>query len=136
MKQLVLRNTLYERIYRSLGIVFLVMIIVILLTGDKDKWWFWLLTVSFLLMGLLFISLNFGTLINRITAENGKLIIRWSDKLARVTVRIDDIEEILADTYAVRIILKSGRKVRLPTRMLEFEEKRAVRKFLKETTSF
>ena len=136
MKQLVLRNTLYERIYRSLGIVFLVMIIVILLTGDKDKWWFWLLTVSFLLMGLLFISLNFGTLINRITAENGKLIIRWSDKLARVTVRIDDIEEILADTYAVQIILKSGRKVRLPTRMLEFEEKRAVRKFLKETTSF
>lgn len=136
MKQLVLRNTLYERIYRSLGIVCLVMVIVIILTGDINEWSFWLQIVVLLLLALAFISLNFGTLVNRLTAEKGQLTIRWYTKPFRISIRVHEIDEILADENSVRIILKSGRIIRLPTGMLEFDEKRAVRKFLKETTGF
>lgn len=136
MKQLVLRNSLYEKIYRSLGVVCTVMVIVIILTGDSDAWSFWIQILALLLLGLAFLSLNFGTLTNRLTAEKGELTIRWYTRPVRTTIQIHEIDEILADENSVRIILKSGRTVRLPTGMLEFDEKRAVRKFLKETTGF
>ncbi len=136
MKQLVLRNSLYERIYRSLGLVCMVMVIVIIMTGDKDAWSFWIQIIAMLLVGLAFLSLNFGSLINRLTVEKGMLTIRWYTRPGQTAIKIHEIEEILADENSVRIILKSGRTVRLPTGMLEFDEKRAVRKFLKETTGF
>ncbi|MCU0458370.1 MAG: hypothetical protein MUE37_04670 [Bacteroidales bacterium] len=136
MKQLVLRNTLYEKIYRSLGVVCLVMVIVLIITGDRNEWAFWIQVIALLLLGLAFLSLNFGTLVNRLTAEKGRLTIRWYTKPGQITVEIHEIDDILADENSVRIILKSGRIIRLPTAMLEFEEKRAVRKFLKETTGF
>ena len=136
MKQLVLRNSLYEKIYRSLGVVCMVMVIVIIMTGDKDAWSFWIQIIAMLLVGLAFLSLNFGSLINRLTVEKGMLTIRWYTRPGQTAIKIHEIEEILADENSVRIILKSGRTVRLPTGMLEFDEKRAVRKFLKETTGF
>jgi len=136
MKQLVLRNTLYERIYRSLGVVCMVMVIVIIITGDKNEWSFWIQILAMILLGLAFLSLNFGTLVNRLTAEKGELTIRWYTKPGQTKIQIQNIDEIHADENSVRIILKSGRTVRLPTGMLEFDEKRAVRKFLKETTGF
>ncbi len=136
MKQLVLRNTLYERIYRSLGVVCMVMVIVIIITGDKNDWSFWIQILAMILLGLAFLSLNFGTLVNRLTAEKGELTIRWYTKPGQTKIQIQNIDEIHADENSVRIILKSGRTVRLPTGMLEFDEKRAVRKFLKETTGF
>ncbi|HQB37228.1 MAG: hypothetical protein IPI37_03920 [Bacteroidales bacterium] len=136
MKQLILRNSLYERIYRSLGIVCLVMVIVIIITGDKNEWSFWIQIVAMLLLGLAFLSLNFGTLVNRLTVEKGVLTIRWYTKPMRIILPIHEIDEILADENFVRIVMKNGRIIRLPTGMLEFEEKRAVRKFLKETTGF
>jgi hypothetical protein len=112
------------------------MVIVIALTGDTNEWSFWLQTIVLLLLALVFISLNFGTLVNRLTAEKGQLTIRWYTKPFRITIQIHEIDEILADENFVRIILKTGRTFRLPTGMLEFDEKRAVRKFLKETTGF
>ena len=136
MKQLVLRNSLYERIYRSLGVVCMVMVIVIIITGDKNEWAFWIQIIAMILLGLAFLSLNFGTLVNRLTAEKGELTIRWYTKPGQTKIQIHDIDEIHADENFVRITLKSGRTVRLPTGMLEFDEKRAVRKFLKETTGF
>ena len=136
MKQLILRNSLYERIYRSLGIVCLVMVIVIIITGDKNEWSFWIQIVAMLLLGLAFLSLNFGTLVNRLTVEKGVLTIRWYTKPMRIILPIHEIDEILADENFVRIVMKNGRIIRLPTGMLEFEEKRAVRKFLEETTGF
>ena len=136
MKQLVLRNSLYERIYRSLGIVCLIMVIIIIITGDKNEWSFWIQIVAMLLLGLAFLSLNFGTLVNRLTVEKGVLTIRWYTNPMRITLPIHEIDEILADENFVRIVMKNGRIIRLPTGMLEFEEKRAVRKFLKETTGF
>ena len=81
-------------------------------------------------------SLNFGTLVNRLSADKGVLTIRWYSKTVRSFVRIDEIESIHADENYIRIMLKSGKTVRLSTRMLEFDEKRAVRKFLKEVTGF
>jgi hypothetical protein len=114
----------------------MVMVIVIIMTGDKDAWSFWIQILALLLLGLAFLSLNFGTLINRLTVEKGILTIRWYTRPGQTALKIHEIEEILADENSVRIILKSGRTVRLPTGMLEFDEKRAVRKFLKETTGF
>jgi hypothetical protein len=136
MKQLVLRNKTYEMIYRSLGLILLVLLVIFIATADSKTWTFWLNTILILLMASLFLSLNFGTLVNRLTADKGKLTIRWYSKTVRTYVSIDDIEDIRADENYIRIMLKSGRIVRLPTRMLEFDEKRAVRKFLKEVTGF
>jgi len=136
MKQLVIRNSLYEKIYRSLGVVCMVMVIVIIITGDRNEWSFWVQIIAMLLLGLAFLSLNFGTLTNRLTFERGELIIRWYTRPGRTTIQIHEIDEIHAEENSVRIILKSGRTIRLPTGMLEFDEKRAVRKFLKETTGF
>ena len=134
MKQLVLRNTTYEKIYRALGIIMLVMLIIVVITGDSSTWVFWIQVLSMLVLAGTFISLNFGTLVNRLTVEGGKLSVRWYNRLARVTVSIEDIQEIRADENYVRIVLKTGRIIRLPTGMLEFDEKRAIRKFLKEAT--
>jgi len=134
MKQLVLRNTTYEKIYRALGIVMLVMVIIVIITGDSSTWVFWVQVLAMLLLAGAFISLNFGTLVNRLTADSGKLTVRWYSRPAKLTVSIEDIEEIHAEESFVRIVLKSGRIIRLPTGMLEFDEKRAVRKFLKEAT--
>lgn len=134
MKQLVLRNTTYEKIYRALGIVMLVMLIIVVITGDSSTRVFWIQVLSMLVLAGTFISLNFGTLVNRLTVEGGKLSVRWYNRLSRVTVNIEDIQEIRADENYVRIVLKTGRIIRLPTGMLEFDEKRAIRKFLKEAT--
>jgi hypothetical protein len=123
-------------IYRSLGLILLVLLVIFIATADSKTWTFWLNTILILLMASLFLSLNFGTLVNRLTADKGKLTIRWYSKTVRTYVSIDDIEDIRADENYIRIMLKSGRIVRLPTRMLEFDEKRAVRKFLKEVTGF
>ncbi len=134
MKQLVLRNTTYEKIYRALGIIMLVMVIIVVITGDSSTWVFWIQVLSMLVLSGTFISLNFGTLVNRLTVEGGKLSVRWYNRFSRVTVNIEDIQEIRADENYVRIVLKTGRTIRLPTGMLEFDEKRAIRKFLKEAT--
>ena len=134
MKQLVLRNTTNEKIYRALGIVLLVMVIIVIITGDSSTWVFWVQVLVMLLLAGAFISLNFGTLVNRLTADSGKLTVRWYNRPGKVTVNIEDITEIHSDESFVRITLKSGRIIRLPTGMLEFNEKRAVRKFLKEAT--
>ena len=136
MKQLVLRNTTYEMVYRAIGIICLVMVIVIIITGNRSGWDFWLQILILLLLAIFFISLNFGTLVNRITADKGVLIIRWYSKPGRVKVRIDEIEGILADENNIRIKMKSGRTVRMPTHMLDFDEKHATRKFLKEATGY
>jgi len=134
MKQLVLRNTTYEKIYRALGVVMLVMLIIVVITGDSSTWVFWVQVLAMLLLAGAFISLNFGTLVNRLTVDTGRLTIRWYNRPAKLTVSIEDIEEIRADESFVRIVLKTGRIIRLPTGMLDFDEKRAIRKFLKEAT--
>jgi hypothetical protein len=134
MRQLILRNTTYEKIYRAIGVVTLLMTIVVIITGDTSEWNFWLQVIVLLLLGISLISLNFGTLVNRLTAESGKLTVRWYSRPVRVTINIENIREINADEYFVRIVMKTGRIIRLPTGMLEFDEKRAVRKFLKEAT--
>lgn len=136
MKQLVLRNKTYETIYRALGLLWLVLLIIFIATADSGTWNFWLNVVLLLVLAAGFLSLNFGTLVNRLTADKGVLTVRWYTKTARAIISIDEIEEIHTDDNYIRIMLKSGKTVRLPTRMLEFDEKRAVRKFLKEVTGF
>ncbi len=92
MKQLVLRNTSYEKIYRALGIVMLVMLIIVIITGDSSTWVFWVQVMAMFLLAGAFISLNFGTLVNRLTADSGKLTVRWYNRPGKVTVNIEDID--------------------------------------------
>jgi len=136
MKQLVLRNKTYETIYRALGLLWLVMLIIFIATADSRTWNFWLNVILLLVLAAGFLSLNFGTLVNRLTADKGVLTIRWYTKTVRAIISIDEVEDIHMDGNYIRIMLKSGKVVRLPTRMLEFDEKRTVRKFLKEVTGF
>ena len=136
MKQLVLRNKTYETIYRALGLMWLVMLIIFIATADNRTWNFWLNVILLLVLAAGFLSLNFGTLVNRLTADKGVLTIRWYTKTVRAIISIDEIEDIHMDGNYIRIMLKSGKIIRLPTRMLEFDEKRTVRKFLKEVTGF
>jgi hypothetical protein len=136
MKQLVLRNKTYEIAYRVIGLVMLVLLIIVLALSDPKAWSFWFNSVLLILLALTFLTLNFGTLVNRLIVDEGVLTIRWYSKAARIKVNIDEIDEIKADENYITMRQKNGRTVRLPTRMLESEEKRAVRKFLKEVTGF
>ena len=46
MKQLVLRNATYEKVYRALGLIFLVGLVVFVATVEEKGWTFWLQAVS------------------------------------------------------------------------------------------
>jgi len=75
-----------------------------------------------------------GALISRLTADRGVLTIRWHTKIFKKHLRIDQITEITEDKNNIRIIMKDGRKVRLPVRLMESDKRSAVRRFLKEQT--
>lgn len=83
---------------------------------------------------ILFFTLNFGTLINRMTVDQGILTIRWNTKLFKKNLRIDEITEISEDKRFIRIRMKDGKTLRLPVRLMEPDKRREVRKFLKTNT--
>jgi steroid 5-alpha reductase family enzyme len=94
------------------------------------------MVVIFILAAILFFTLNFGTLINRITADTGVLTIRWNTRLFKKHIRIDNITGITEDKRFINILQKDGRSFRLHVKLLEPDKRRAVRKFLKEVTGF
>ena len=59
MKQLVLRNATYEKIYRALGLIFLVILVVFIATVEEKGWTFWLNVVLFLILAVIFIKPQF-----------------------------------------------------------------------------
>jgi len=97
---------------------------------------FWILFIVFILVALSFFTHHFGILIIRLTSDAGVLTIRWNTKLFKKQVRIHEITEITEDIRCIRIVLKSGKSIRLPVRLMDPDKRRAVRKFLKENTGF
>jgi hypothetical protein len=134
MRQLVLRNKAYEFLSRFLGGLLLLAVGLQLFTVSPRHWIFWLDFTLFFLLAAFFITLNFGTLINRLTTDEGVLTIRWNTKIFRKHVPIDEIGEIREDKHYIRIIRKDGKVLRLSVRLLSPDDRRSLRNFLKETT--
>ena len=134
MNQLVLRDKAQEYIFRFLGGLTLLSVGIQLFTNSHKRAIFWILVVVFILAGLLFLTLNLGALVNRLTADRGMLTVRWNTKIFKKHIRIDEIAEISEDKRYIRIIKTDGRSIRLPVRLLDRDKRRAIRKFLKENT--
>jgi len=136
MNQLVLRDKAMEFVLRFLGGLLLFSVGLQLFIHNPKKTIFWILAVIFILTAILFFTLIFGALINRITSDAGILTIRWNTRLFKKHIRIDRITEITEDNRFIHIRQQDGRDFRLMVKYLEPDKRRTVRKFLKETTGF
>ena len=135
MKQLVLRNKNYELVYRLMGGLLIISFLLQIIISGPRSWRFWVNAVCLLFTAAFFISLNFGTLINRLTVQDELLVVRWYSKIFKKRVPLGDISEITGDDNFIRIILKSGKPVKLPVSMFEPSEIRSVYKFLNEAVT-
>jgi hypothetical protein len=136
MNQLVVRNKAQELVFRFLGGLLLLAVGLQLFSYSPRRGMFWILAIVFILVALSFFTLHFGTLIIRLTSDAGVLTIRWNTKLFKRHVRIHEITAITEEKRCIRIVLKSGKSIRLPVRLMDPDKRRAVRKFLKENTGF
>lgn len=134
MKQLVLPDRSHRLIVRGIGILMLLSCATYSIASEWNSLTDLIVIISTFVAGLAGVTLNFGTLTNRITTTGEELVIRWNTKLFRKHISIADITAISADENVISITLKSGKKLRFGTRMMELHEKQAVRKFLKEAT--
>lgn len=134
MNQLVLRDKAQEYIFRFLGGVILLGVGIQLFTNSPKRAIFWILAVVFIVAAIMFLTLNMGALVNRLTVERGVLTVRWNTKIFIKHLRIDEIAEITEDKRYIRIIKTDGKSIRLPVRLLDRDKRRAIRKFLKENT--
>src|SRR5665648_408437 len=135
MKQLVLRNKNYELVYRLMGGLLIISFLLQIIISGPRSWRFWVNAVCLLFTAAFFISLNFGALINRLTVQDELLVVRWYSKIFKKRVPLGDISEITGDDNFIRIILKSGKPVKLPVSMFEPSEIRSVYKFLNEAVT-
>lgn len=134
MNQLVLRDKVQEYLFRFLGVLTLLSVGLQLFIQSPKTAIFWMLAVVFILVAIFFLTLNFGALINRITADRGILTIRWNTKIFKKRLPIDQIAEITEDDRYIRITMKDGSNIRLHVKHMDADKRRAARKFLKENT--
>lgn len=134
MNQLVLRDKVQEYLFRFLGVLTLLSVGLQLFIQSPKTAIFWMLAVIFILVAIFFLTLNFGALINRITADRGILTIRWNTKILKKRLPIDQIAEITEDERYIRITMKDGSNIRLHVKHMDADKRRAARKFLKENT--
>ncbi|MCU0377869.1 MAG: hypothetical protein MUC78_06370 [Bacteroidales bacterium] len=134
MKQLVLSDISHRLIVRGIGILMLLSCATYSIASEWNSLTDLIVIISTFVAGLAGVTLNFGTLTNRVTTTGEELVIRWNTKVFRKRISIADITAISADENVIAITLKSGKKLRFGTRMMKLHEKQAVRKFLKETT--
>lgn len=134
MNQLVIRDKAQEYIFRFLGGLTLLGVGIQLFVQSPKTAIFWILVVVFILAAILFFTLNFGALINRITADRGILTIRWNTKIFKKHLPIDQIAEITEDRRFIRITMKDGSTIRLHVKLMDADKRRAARRFLKENT--
>ena len=136
MNQLVVRDKASEFLSRFLGGLLLLAVGLQLFNHSPRSGMFWILAVVFIVVALSLLTRHFGILIIRLTSDAGILAIRWNTKLFKRHVHIHEITSITEDKRCIRIVLKSGKSIRLPVRLMDPDKRRAVRKFLKENTGF
>ena len=134
MNQLVRRDKAQEYVFRFLGGLTLLGVGLQLFVHSPKKAMFWILVVIFILVAVLFFTMLFGTLINRLTADRGILTIRWNTKLFKKHLRIDQIAGITDDRRYIRIVMKDGHTERLHVKLMDADKRNAARRFLKENT--
>ena len=134
MNQLVLRDKVQEYLFRFLGVLTLLSVGLQLFIQSPKTAIFWMLAVVFILVAIFFLTLNFGTIINQITADRGILTIRWNTKIFKKRLPIDQIAEITEDERYILITMKDGSNIRLHVKHMDADKRRAARKFLKENT--
>jgi hypothetical protein len=118
-----------------MGGILIISFLLQVVLSDPLSWRFWFNAVSLIFAATFFISLNFGTLINRLTVQDEFLVVRWYSKIFKKRISIADISEITGDDDYIRIMLKTGKHVKLPVSMLEPHEIRSVYKFLNEAVA-
>ena len=136
MNQLVIRNKAQELVFRFLGGLLLFSVGLQLFIHNPKGAIFWILTIVFILAAILLFTLNLGALINRMTADQGILTIRWNTKIFKKHIRIDQITSITEDKRFIRIIMKDGHAIRLPVKLIDPDKRQEIRKFLKTNTGF
>jgi len=136
VNQLIIRNKPQEFLFRFLGGLLLFSVGLQLFIHSPKSATFWILIVVFILAAILLFTLIFGALINRLTANQGILTIRWNTKLFKKHLRIDEITAITEDKRFIRITMKNGHPVRLPVKLINPDKRREIRKFLKTNTGF
>lgn len=136
MNQLVIRDKAQEYVFRFLGGLLLFAVGLQLYMHSPKRAIFWILVVVFILAAILFFTLNFGALINRLTADRGILTIRWNTKIFKKHLHIDQIAGISEDNRYIRITMKDGHTIRLHVKLMDADKRRAARRFLKENTGF
>ena len=136
MNQLVIRDKAQEYVFRFLGGLLLFSVGLQLFMHSPKRAVFWIMVVLFILAAILFFTLNFGALINRLTADHGILTVRWNTKIFKKHLPIDNITGITEDKRCIRIAMKEGHTLRLPVRMLDPDKRREIRKFLKTNTGY
>jgi len=132
MKQLVLRNEGREMVNRIACILLLVSGGIQIIISDPGSWRFWFSLAYVIFLAAFLITHNFGTLINRLAVQDQFLVVRWYSKILKKRIPLEDISGITGDDDFIRIILKSGKPVKLPVKMLDPQEIRSVYKFLEE----
>ncbi len=134
MNQLVIRDKAQEYLFRFLGGLLLFAVGLQLFMHSPKRAVFWILVVVFILAAVVFFTLIFGAIINRLTADHGILTIRWNTKIFKKHLPIEQIAEITEDKRFIRIIMKDGRTIRLHVKLMDADKRKAARKFLKEST--
>ena len=134
MNQLVIRDKAQEYVFRFLGGLLLFSVGLQLFMHSPKRAVFWIMVVLFILAAILFFTLNFGALINRLTADHGILTVRWNTKIFKKHLPIDQITEITEDKRYIRIKMKDGHTICLPVKLMDADKRRAARRFLKENT--
>lgn len=132
MTHLTLRDKGQEYVFRFLGALTLLGVGLQLFTYSPKKAFFWVLVATFILAAILLFTMMFGALRSKLTADQGMLTIRWNTRFFKKHLRIDQIREITEDKRFVRIILKEGKTVRLPVRLMESDQRKSLRRFLEE----
>lgn len=97
---------------------------------------FWILFTVFILAAILLFTMHLGVLASRLSSDNGVLTIRWKSWLFRRHLLIGDITGITEDRRFIRIRHKGGKETRLPVKLVEPDQRREVRIFLKSVTGF
>ena len=136
MNQLVLRDKTQEYVWGFVGGLTLLSVGIQLFMHNPRETIFWILFATFIMAALLLLTISFGALINRLTADAGILTIRWYTKLFKKHIWINEITGITEDKNYIRILKKDGKSIRLQVKLLEPDKRRAVRKFLMENTGF
>lgn len=136
MKQLVLHDPGHRAIIRGIGVLMLVSCAAFIISSDRDSVTDLIAPLGSFLAGMTGVTLNFGTLTNRITSDGKNLVIRWNTKIFKKRISISDIAGISADDNVIAVTLKSGGILRFGTRMMEPHHRQSARKFLRETTGF